>query len=114
MFQLRMKEKEELVTKWHRFGNLKHSSSLPFAFTEHGIEMLSAVLKSERAILMSVLIVKAFVRLREIVSRNRELSKTLTLLEARVGRHDSEIQAIVKALRQLMQPPAKPKRRIGF
>jgi hypothetical protein len=114
MFQLTEREKGELVTNWHRFSNLKHSNSLPYAFTEHGVAMLSAVLKSERAILTSILIVKAFVRLREIVSRNRELSKTLELLETKVDRHDKDIQAIVKALRQLMQPPATTKRRIGF
>jgi hypothetical protein len=114
MFQLTTVEKNELVTNWHRFRRLKHSTGLPYAFTEHGVAMLSAVLKSERAILMSILVVKAFVRLREIISRNRELSKAIELLEAKVSRHDTDIQAIVKALRQLMQPPEKAKPRIGF
>lgn len=114
MFQLTTVEKNELVTNWHRFRRLKHSTGLPYAFTEHGVAMLSAVLKSERAILMSILVVKAFVRLREIISRNRELSKAIELPEAKVSRHDTDIQAIVKALRQLMQPPEKAKPRIGF
>jgi len=108
MFQLTRSEKKELVTKWHRFGNLKHSNSLPYAFTEHGVAMLSAVLKSDRAILMSILIVKAFVRLREMVSRNREISKGLELLEAKVDRHDKEIQALIRAPRHTARRASPP------
>jgi len=114
LFQLTREEKAELVTKWHRLRVLKHSSHPPFAFTEHGVAMLSAVLKSERAILMSILIVKAFVRLREIISRNRELAGKLEILESKVDRHDKEISSIIEAIRRLMEPPPKPNRKIGF
>lgn len=67
-FQLAPQEKEELVTICHRFKTLKHSSSLPYAFTEHGVAMLASVLKSSIAVQMSILIVKAFIKLREVVA----------------------------------------------
>ncbi|HLX12404.1 MAG TPA: ORF6N domain-containing protein [Bacteroidota bacterium] len=114
VFQLTRKEKAELVTNWHRFASLKHSSTLPFAFTEHGIAMLATVLKSDRAIRMSILIVKTFVRLREIIASHKELSEKFQLLENRLEKHDQDIQAIVEAIRRLLEPPEKPSRSIGF
>jgi phage regulator Rha-like protein len=114
MFRLTRKERNELVTNWHRFDTLKHSSVLPYAFTEHGVAMLASVLKSERAIRMSILIVKAFVRLREFLATQRELAKKIQLLESRIDTHDREIQSIIEAIHQLIQPPEKPKREIGF
>ena len=66
MFQLTKEEKNELVTNWHRFNSLKHSTSLPHAFTEHGTVMLASVLNSQRAIETSILVVQAFIKLREL------------------------------------------------
>ncbi|MCX6122581.1 MAG: ORF6N domain-containing protein [Ignavibacteriales bacterium] len=77
VFRLTIKEKEELVTNWHRFELLKHSTALPHAFTEHGIAMLATVLKSQQAVHMSILIVKTFVRLREILIFHRKISQIL-------------------------------------
>lgn len=114
MFQLTKREKDQLVTNWHRFLSLRHSITLPYVFTEHGVAMLSAVLNSERAVAMSIVIIKAFVRLREVISRNRELAQKLELLEMKVDKHDQEIQTIIEAIRQLMQPPEKRRRQIGF
>ena len=114
MFQLTKKEKEELVPNWHRFAPLKHSSVLPYAFTEHGVAMLATLLKSEQAVRMSILIIKAFVRLREILTSHKEVSEKLHMLETRIDKHDEEIQAIIEAIRQMLAPPEKPKRRIGF
>ncbi len=114
MFKLTRKERDELVTNWHRFDTLKHSSVLPYAFTEHGVAMLASVLKSDRAIKMSILIVKAFVRLREFLATQRELAKKIMLLESRIDTHDKEIQSIVEAIHRLIEPPEKPKREIGF
>lgn len=114
MFQLTTTEKAELVTNWHRFNSLKHSTFLPYAFTEYGAVMLASVLNSPRAVQASIYVVRAFVRLRELLSTHQELAQKLSELERRVEKHDAAIQAIMEAIRQLMQPPEKPKRKIGF
>ena len=116
MFQLTLKEKNELVTNWHRFSSLKHSTVLPLAFTESRQvgTMLSSVLKSERAVKMSILIIKALVRLREIIATHKELAQKLHLLEMRVDKQDETIRSIIEAIRQLITPPDKPKRQMGF
>lgn len=114
MFRLTRKERNELVTNWHRFDTLKHSSVLPYAFTEHGVAMLASVLKSERAVKMSIMIVKAFVQLREFLTTQRELAKKINLLESRIDTHEKDIQSIIETIHQLLKPPEKPKRQIGF
>jgi len=86
----------------------------PHAFTEHGIAMLSGVLNSERAIKVNIAIMRAFVRLRRMIDTNREFAQRFSELEQRVGKHDEEIAAILEAIRQLMTPPEKPRREIGF
>ena len=87
---------------------------LPYAFTEQGVAMLSSVLRSQRAIFVNIQIIRAFVKLREILSTHKELAFKLNQLETKVERHDEEIQAIFEAIRRLMAPPEKPKRPIGF
>ena len=85
------------------------------AFTEQGVAMLSAVLRSDRAIAANIAIMRAFVRLRGIVSANAELAKKLDELERRVSGHDEAITRIVQAIRDLAAPPpAAPRRSIGF
>ncbi len=86
----------------------------PYAFTEQGVAMLSSVLNSERAIKVNIAIMRAFVELRQILETNRELAKKFSELERRVGKHDEEIDAILEAIRQLMAPPDRPRREIGF
>ncbi|MGH8613663.1 MAG: ORF6N domain-containing protein [Gammaproteobacteria bacterium] len=88
---------------------------LPHAFTEHGAIMAAAILNTPRATEVSVFVVRAFVRLREMVAANKELAKKLDELERRVSHHDEAITSIVKAIRELATPPEpKPRRRIGF
>jgi hypothetical protein len=87
---------------------------LPFVFTEHGALMASNVLKSSRALSMSIYVVRAFVRLRDTLALHKDLAQKLAELERKVQSHDEELQAIVHALQQLMEPPEKPKREIGF
>jgi len=87
---------------------------LSYAFTEQGVAMLSSVLNSERAILVNIAIMRAFVKLREILSTHKELARRLSELERKFEKHDVEIQAVFEAIRQLMTPPEKPKREIGF
>ena len=115
MFRLTAEERNELVQICHRFETMKHSSSMPYVFTEHGVAMLSSVLNSDRAIKINILIIKTFVKLREIISTHKELAYKLKELETRIGKHDEDICAIFEAIRQLMAPPPeKPKRHIGF
>jgi len=114
MFRLTRQEKEELVPIWHQFEKMKHSYVLPYAFTEHGVTMLASVLKSDRAIKMSIIIVKAFVKLREIISVHKEIAYKLKELEAKIEGHDTDIRDIFEAIRQLMGMPEAKKRIKGF
>jgi hypothetical protein len=76
--------------------------------------MLSSVLNSPRAVKVNIAIMRAFVKLRKALETKRELARKFSELEQRVGKHDEEITAIIEAIRQLMAPPEKPKREIGF
>ena len=76
--------------------------------------MLSSVLNSDRAIRVNIAIMRAFVKLRQMLETNRKLARKFSELERRVGKHDQEIAAILVAIRQLMTPPEKPPREIGF
>lgn len=87
----------------------------PYALTEQGVAMLSSVLHSERAIQVNIAVMPAFVKLREILPAHKELAAKLRQLEMRLEKHDEEIQAIFRAIAELMAPPPqKPKRPIGF
>lgn len=86
----------------------------PYAFTEQGVAMLSSVLHSGRAVKVNIAIMRAFVKLREMLETNRELARKFADLEQRVGKHDDEIAAIIDAIRQLRAPPEKSRRQIGF
>ena len=94
-------------------SRIKHAPKIQ-AFTEQGVAMLSGVLRSKKAVQVNIAIMRAFVKLRQLLSTNKELAHKLAQLEHRIEKHDSEIHAIFEAIRQLMAPPDKPKRRIGF
>ena len=114
MFQL---TPEELRTLRFQFGTSKARGGLryrPYAFTEQGVAMLSSVLKSDRAIKVNVAIMRTFVKLRQMLDTNRELAQIFSELQRRVGKHDDQIAVILEAIRQLMAPPEKPRREIGF
>ncbi|MBN1398826.1 MAG: ORF6N domain-containing protein [Bacteroidetes bacterium] len=93
--------------------SLKFSKAV-YAFTEEGVAMLSSVLNSPSAIQMNIAIMRAFVRLREVLSSHNELAAKLKELEDHVEKHDEHIHTLFDAIRQLMEPPKKPKRQIGF
>ena len=97
-------------------GSQKHRDPrfLPHAFTEHGALMAANVLNSAQAVEMSVLVVRAFVRMRHILAAHKELTRQLSELERKIGTHDEQIQVILEAIRQLMAPPEPKKRKIGF
>ena len=94
-----------------RGRNIKYR---PYAFTEQGVAMLSSVLRSDRAVKVNIAIMRAFVKLREMLETNHALAQKFSELEKRVGKHDKEISAIIDAIRQLMAPPKEAAREIGF
>ena len=114
MFELTKDEKDELVTNCDRFKNMKHSTVLPRVFTEHGAIMVASVLNSPRAVAASIYVVRAFVRLRELLAAHQELARKLDDLERKIQTHDKAIQSIFAAIRLLMTPSETPRRKIGF
>ena len=115
MFQLTKKEKNEVVANCDHLQKLKFSPVLPYAFTEHGAIMAASVLNSKRAVQASVYVVRAFVKLRQMLAPYKELVGKLDQLEKKLQTHDKQIIAIVRAIKLLMPPPdAKPKEPFGF
>ena len=114
MFQLSSSETQSLRSQFVTLKKGEHLKYRPYAFTEQGVAMLSSVLNSERAVKVNIAIMRAFVQLRETLETNHELAQKFAELERRVGKHDEEISAIIEAIRQLMAPPDKPRREIGF
>ena len=94
-----------------KFQTLKHASVLPSAFTEQGVAMLSSVLNSERAINVNIAIMRAFVKLREMLATHKDLAKKLDEMEKK---YDSQFKVVFDAIRQLMTPAAPKKKKIGF
>jgi hypothetical protein len=105
------KNSSQIVTSSRRHGGRRYR---PYAFTEQGVAMLSSILNSDCAVKVNIAIMRAFVKLRQTLDANRELARKFKELEKRVGKHDEEIAAILEAIRQLMSPPEKPRRQIGF
>jgi hypothetical protein len=114
MFQLTEAEAEILVSQ-NVIPSRKHLGGyLPYVFTQEGIAMLSSVLRSKRAVLVNVAIMRAFVRLRRMLADHKELARKLLELERKLANHDEKVHSIFDAIRQLMAPPQPPSRRIGF
>ena len=103
-----------MVAICDHLAKLKFSPVLPNAFTEHGAIMVASVLNTKRAIQVSVFVVRAFFKLREMLSTHKELAHKLAELERKLQNHDESIRSLVVAIRQLMTPPEPKKRPIGF
>ena len=114
MFQLTAEETKSLIFQFGISKGRGGRRHFPYAFTEQGVAMLSSVLNSQRAVKVNIAIMRAFVKLRQILTTSRDLARKFLGLERRVGKHDAEITAIIEAIRQLMAPPEKPRREIGF
>lgn len=114
MFQLSWQEIRSLRSQDATLKRGQHIKYRIHAFTEQGVAMLSSVLNSERAIQVNIAIMRVFVKMRQIISAHKGLALKLSLLEQKIEKHDTEIQAIFEAIHQLMVPPEKPKRRVGF
>jgi hypothetical protein len=111
MFQLTAEEKAEVVANCDHLARLKFSPVLPYAFTEHGAIMAASVLNTDRAVEVSVYVVRAFIRLREMVATHKDLARKIEGLEKR---YDSRFRVVFDALRALMEPRVEKKRRVGF
>jgi len=110
MFQLTKEEYSALRFQSGTLEKGQHSKYLPYAFTEQGIAMLSSVLRSERAILVNIAIMRAFIKLKQVLATHKEISRKLKELEQKVGKHDSEIREIFAKIREMVEPKGK----IGF
>jgi hypothetical protein len=111
MFQLDAEEfhslKSQIVTS--SWGGLRRAA--PYAFTEHGVAMLSSVLRSRQAIKVNIEIMRVFVRLRQMLGSNAELARKLEALEKK---YDAQLKVVFDAIRELMTPPEPNRRQIGF
>jgi len=115
VFQLTSAEKAEVVAKCDHLRKLRFAKTLPYAFTEHGAIQAANVLNSEAATTMSIAVVRAFVRLRQMIVNHKALGAKLAELDTRVGAHDEQLAAIIAAIRQLTATPeARHRRKIGF
>ncbi len=115
MFQLTREEYNELLRC--QIGTLKrgqHSKYLPHAFTEHGILMLSSVLNSKKAIQVNIQIMRTFTKLREMILTHKDLQKKIEDMEKRHDKHDQHFQLIFKTIKEMLNSPGKPKKRIGY
>ena len=114
MFELTTTEAETLLSR-SQFATLKQGQNIkyrPFAFTEQGVAMLSSVLNSERAIDVNIAIMRAFVKLREILASHKDLARKFEQMEKK---YDTQFKVVFDAIRQLMTPPPETsKRKIGF
>jgi hypothetical protein len=115
MFQLTTDEFADLMlqnaTSSSGYGGRRKR---PYAFTEHGAIMLASVLNSPVAVRARLQVVRAFVRLRQLLASDQELARKLAELEQRVAGHDEHIQSLFEAIRRLMAPPTTERKRIGF
>jgi phage regulator Rha-like protein len=112
MFQLSREEYAELLRC--QFGTLKrgqHSKYLPYAFTENGVAMLSSVLNSDTAIQVNIQIMRTFTKIREMLATHRELKQKIENMEKK---YDYQFKVVFDAIKQLIEPPQKPRRSIGF
>lgn len=115
LFQLTDEEKQEVVTNCDHLARLKFSKTRPYAFTEHGALMAANVLNSPEAVKMSVYIVRAFIKQRELLMAQSDVLKKLTQMDAKLLKQDDALRLIWRELQPLLSPPpSPPKRQIGF
>ncbi|MBK9760855.1 MAG: ORF6N domain-containing protein [Flavobacteriales bacterium] len=115
MFQLTAKELREMVSQFAIPSHTYTGGSVPYAFTEHGVLMLANVLRSERAVQMSIRIIELFVRMREMVFTHQDILHKLERIEAKVATHDEDIGTLFDHIREMLSPaPEQPRQRTGY
>jgi phage regulator Rha-like protein len=115
-FMFRLSEKEvDLMVSQNAIPSRKYLGGyLPYAFTEHGVLMLANILKSERAILVSIRIIEIFVKMREMLLAHKDILLQLEKIEKKLTGHDEDIALVFEYLKKLLNPPQPPRRKIGF
>ena len=116
-FMFELSESEEKILRLQNAtldGKGRYSKYLSFAFNEQGVAMLSSVLNSKRAIQVNIQIMRAFVKMREILSTNKEFSEKIKIIEAQLTEHDEQFRVVFEAIKQLLIEEDNPKRKIGF
>lgn len=118
MFRLTLKEGRAVLASRSQIATLNRGQNikyLPYVFTEHGAVMLANVLKSAVAVRASIQVVRAFVRLRQLLATSEQLARKIEGVEKKVGKHDADLEGILDILRQIPEPPSQPtRRRFGF
>ena len=111
MFQLKADEAEIMRSQFATSNGRGGRRYIPYAFTELGVAMLSSVLHSERAVQVNIAIMRAFVRLRELAASHKDVHRRLDEMEQK---YDAQFKVVFDAIQALMEPPAIPRRRIGY
>ena len=114
MFRLTEKEAEAMVSQNAIPSRKQLGGYLPYAFTEHGVLMLASVLKSDKAMQVSIRVIEIFVKMREMLSVHKDILLQLQKAEKKLTEHDEDIRLIFKYLKQLLTPPQEPRTPIGF
>lgn len=114
MCKLTQTEKDEVITICDNLNKLKFSPHLPHAFTEHGVAMLSSVLRSPRAVQVNIFIIRAFIKLREMFATNKDLAQRVDILEREQYKQGENIRTINTIIKQLIDEPIRSKEKIGF
>ncbi|MEK7184510.1 MAG: ORF6N domain-containing protein [Patescibacteria group bacterium] len=114
MFQLSKEEKNELVTICDHLEKLKFSYNLPYAFTEHGIAMLSSVLNSKIAIQMNILIIRVFIKIKESLDNYKDLALKISEIEKNQIKDHAMLENVHEVVKHLLEPLPKPKEKVGF
>jgi hypothetical protein len=114
MFQLNEKEVDILRSQFATSSSWGGRRTLPYVFTEHGVLMLSSVLNSPRAVQVNIRIMRIYVKIRELISLNKDILFKLEKIEKNISRHDEEIQLVFKYLKQLLNNPDPPRKKIGY
>ena len=114
MFQLSEKEFAILRSQFATSRSWGGRRNAPYAFTEHGVLMLSSVLRSRRAMKVNIQIMRTYVKIREMITNNKDILLKLELVEKEVSKHGGNIQVIFRTLKQLIEHPPEPRKKIGF
>ena len=114
MFQLNVEETKSLILQSARAKGRGGRRTPPRVFTEQGVAMLSSVLKTRRAVLVNIVIMRAFVKLREVLATHGDVLRKLEEMERKYQRHDAQITSVFNAIRGLIAASRRPRQRIGF
>ena len=114
MFQVTKEEKDSIILQFEHLNKLKFSSTLPYAFTEHGAVMLASVLNSDKAIEVNIQIVRVFTQIRELLASNLDLRLEVEKIKKKVDNQDKNIEVIFRYFDELLEQKAQPRKEIGY